>query len=91
MSLKSTARLRKILLRGTPIVLLICAIAIILFALRIELGVKNICELATQAHPGDKVEALMTFVESDRYGYNARVYSENNRVFWSSFMLTPRL
>ena len=25
----------------------------------------------------------MTFVESDRYGYSAEVYSENNRVFWA--------
>ena len=83
MSLKPTSRLRKILLRGTPIVLLVCAVVIILFSLYIELGVKNICALAMQAHPGDRVEALMKFVKTDGYGYNARVYSKNNRVFWA--------
>ena len=82
MSLKSTSRLRRALLRGTLIVLLVCVVVIILFSLSIELGVKKTCEMATQKYPGDKVEALMTFVESTENGYDAHRYSANNHAFW---------
>jgi hypothetical protein len=80
---KSTSRLRRALLRGTLVVLLVCAVAIILLSLSIELGVKKICQAATREHPGDKVEALMMFVESEEYGYDAHRYSANNRAFWA--------
>ncbi len=83
MSLKSTSRLRRILLKGTIVVLLVCVAGVILLSLCIELGVRKVCRTATQKYPGDKVEALMTFVESDGYGYNAHRYSANNRVFWA--------
>jgi hypothetical protein len=83
MLLKSTSRMRRILLWGTPIVLLVCVIVIVLFSLRIEMGVKKICATATQAYPGDKVDALMRSVASEDYDYNAQVYSENNRVVWA--------
>ena len=83
MSLKSTSRLRRILLWGLPVVLLVCVVVIILFSLSIELGVKKICGIAAQKYPGDKVEALMMFVESKEYGYNAHRYSANNRAFWA--------
>ena len=39
--------------------------------------------MATQKYPGDKVEALMMFAETKEYGYNARLYSANNHVFWA--------
>ena len=81
--LKSTSRLRKILLRGTLIVLLVCAAVVILFSLWIELHVKKMSEMATQKYPGDKVEALMMFVESEEYGYNAHLYKMNNHAFWA--------
>ena len=81
MSLKSTSRLRRILPRVILIVLLVCVVVIILFSLSIELGVKKTCEMATQKYPGDKVEALMIFVESEEYGYNAHRYSANNHAF----------
>ena len=83
MSLKSTSRLRRILLKGIPIVLLVCVVGIVLFSLWIELGVKKVCRAATQKYPGDKVEALMMSVETKEYGYNAHRYSANNRVFWA--------
>ena len=70
MPLKSTSRLRRILLRGILIVLLVCVVVIILFSLSIELGVKKTCEMATREYPGDKVEALIMFVESTENGYN---------------------
>ena len=83
MGLKSTSRMRWILFRGTPIVLLICAIGITLFSLWIELGVKHVCHKAMQTYPGDPVDALMKSVVSSETGYNARGYSENNHVFWA--------
>ena len=39
--------------------------------------------MATQKYPGDKVEALMMSVELKEYGYNAHLYSANNRAFWA--------
>ena len=83
MSLKSKSRLRRILLRGILIVLLVCVVGIILFSLWIELTVKKVCTVATQKYPGDKIEALMMSVETKEYGYNAHLYSANNRVFWA--------
>lgn len=83
MSLKSTPRLRSILLRGIPIVLLVCVVGIALFSLWIELSVKKVCAAATQKYPGDKVEALMTFVETKENSYRANIYSANNHVFWA--------
>ena len=83
MSLKSTPRLRSILLRGIPIVLLVCVVGITLFSLWIELSVKKVCAAATQKYPGDKVEALMTFVETKENSYRANIYSANNHVFWA--------
>ena len=83
MSLKSTSRLQRVLLRGIPIVLLVCVVVIILFSLSIELGVKTTCEMATRKYPGDKVEALIMFVESTEKGYNTHRYSANNHAFWA--------
>ena len=83
MSLKSISRLRRVLFRGTLIVSIVCVVAIILFSLSIELGVKKTCAMATREYPGDNVEALIKFVESDEKGYNARRYSANNHAFWA--------
>jgi hypothetical protein len=83
MSLKSTSYFQRALLRGILIVSLVCVAAIILFSLSIELGVKKTCEMATREYPGDKVEALIQFVESEEKGYNARRYSANNHAFWA--------
>jgi hypothetical protein len=83
MLLKSISRLRRILLKGVLAVLLVCVVAIVLLSLWSELHVKKMCGMATRKYPGDKVEALMMFVESEEYGYNAHRYKTNNHVFWA--------
>jgi hypothetical protein len=83
MPLKSTSRLRRILLRGTLIVLSVCVVAILLLSLSVELHLKKICKTATQKYPGDKVEALMMSVESKEYGYDAHRYRANNYAIWA--------
>jgi len=83
MSLKSTSRLRRILLKGILIVLLVCVVVITLLSLWIELHVKKTCEMATRKYPGDKVEALIMFVESKENGYRAHRYRANNHAFWA--------
>ncbi len=83
MSLKSTSRLRRVLLKGTLVVLLACVVVIILLSLWIELHVKKTCEMAARKYPGDKVDALIMFVESETGGYNAHRYSANNPAFWA--------
>ena len=83
MPVKSTSRLRRILLKGIPIVLFVCVVGIILLSLWIELGVKKVCRVATQKYPGDKVEALMMSVETEERGYRAHLYSVNNHAFWA--------
>ena len=46
MTVKAKPRLRRVLLWGVPIMLVVCAIAILLVSLAIELGVKNVCAAA---------------------------------------------
>ena len=83
MSLKSTSRLRRTLLRAIVIVLVVCVVAMILFSLCVELHVKKMCGMATRKYPGDKVEALMMSVETKQYGYDAHLYKTNNHIFWA--------
>ncbi len=83
MSLKSTSRLRRILLKGILIVLLVCVVVIISLSLWIELHIKKTCEMATLKYPGDKVEALMMFAESKENSYRANIYRANNHAFWA--------
>jgi len=83
MSLKSTKRLRKILLKGILIILLVCVVGIISLSLWIELSVKKVCAAATQKYPGDKVEALMMSVKTEEYGYNVHRYRVNNHAIWA--------
>ncbi len=83
MSLKSTSRLRRILLKGILIVSLACVVVIILLSLWIELHIKKTCEIAARKYPGDKVEALIMFVESKENGYRAHRYRANNHAFWA--------
>ena len=83
MSLKSTSRVRRIVLRGTLIALLVCVVGILLLSLSIELHIKEMCEMATQKYPGDQVEALMRFVESEERGYDAHRYKTNNHAIWA--------
>ena len=80
---KTKSRLRRILLRGILIVFLACAAVIILLSLWVELHLKETCEMATRKYPGDKVEALMKFVETKEKGYRADLYRANNHAFWA--------
>ncbi|MCP4258935.1 MAG: hypothetical protein GY774_15740 [Planctomycetes bacterium] len=80
---KSTSRFLRILLKGTLIVLLVCVVGVIGFSLWIELHVKKMCRMATQKYPGDKVEALMMFVNSKETSYRAHLYTANNHAFWA--------
>ncbi len=83
MSLKSTSRLRRVLLKGILIVLLACVVVIILLSLWIELHLKKTCEMATRKYSGDKVEALIMFVQSKENSYRANIYRANNHAFWA--------
>ena len=83
MRLKSPSRLRRILFRGTLIVLLVGVVGILGLSLSIEPGVKRTCGMATRAYPGDNVEALMKFVKTDGYGYDAQRYRANNHAIWA--------
>jgi hypothetical protein len=83
MSLKSTSRLRKILLKGILIVLLVCVLVVISLSLWIELGVKKTCRMAALKYPGDKVEALIMFAESKENGYRQNIYRAKNHALWA--------
>ena len=83
MSSKSKSRLLRILLKGTVIILAACVVVIALFSLWVEVHLKKMCGMATQKYPGDKVEALMKFVETEERGYRAELYKANNHAFWA--------
>jgi hypothetical protein len=82
-SLKSTSRLPRILLKGISIVLLVFVVGIILLSLWIELHIKKLCAEATQKYSGDKIGALMESVETETHGYRANIYSANNHILWA--------
>ncbi len=83
MSLKSTSRLQRVLLKGTLIVSLACVVVIILLSLSIELHIKKTCEIAARKYPGDKVEALIMFADSKENGYRAHSYRAKNHAVWA--------
>ena len=83
MLLKSTSRFRRILLKGIVVVFAACVVVIVLLSLWIELHVEKMCGMATRKYPGDKVEALMKFVETEEYGYRADLYRANNHTIWA--------
>lgn len=87
---KSTSRLRRNLLTGLLIVALVCAVGILVLTFSIELSVKRICEKATQAHPGDRIDALMMYVKSEDHGYDAQRYRANNHAIWALGQLGDR-
>jgi hypothetical protein len=83
MTLKSTSRWRRILLRAILIVLVVGVVGILALSFSIELGVKRVCERATRAYPGDKADALIMSVKSDVHGYSAQLYRANNYALWA--------
>jgi hypothetical protein len=77
---KNDARslLEKALIFG-PIILIIAAASIcVLFYFSIFSGVKSICSEAKKEFNGDSVEALMTLIESDKFGFR-----EKNKAIWA--------
>ena len=87
---KSISPLRRKLLKGLLVVLLVCVVGVLVLTFSIELSVKGICKTATQAHPGDKVQALTMYVKSDEYGYDTRRYRANNHAIWALGQLGDR-
>ncbi len=83
MSAKPRSRLRRILLSGIPIVLLTLVVVVVLLSLWVELHLRKVCGMAARKYPGDKVEALMKFVETEEKGYRAELYRANNHAFWA--------
>ena len=83
MSKKSILRLLSILFNGALTVLMACAIVIFLLCLWVEVHLKEVCTKATQKYPGDKVEALMKFVDTEETSYSADLYRANNHAFWA--------
>jgi len=90
MKSKSISSLRRKLLKGLLVVALVCAVGILVLTFGIELSVRGICEKATEAYPGDRVEALMMYVKSDEYGYNAQRHRANNHAIWALGQLGDR-
>lgn len=83
MSSKSILHLKRIIIRGIFVVLLVFLVAVISISLWIELELKEICDTATQKYPGDKIEALMMSVETEVYGLDVHLYKANNRIIWA--------
>ena len=83
MSKKSILRLLSILFNGALTVLMACAIVIFLLCLWVEVHLKDVCTMATQKYPGDKVEALMKFVDTEETSYSADLYRANNHAIWA--------
>ena len=85
MSLQVSSRMKRRLLKGTGIALLVSVIAIVLLSLWIELTVQRVCEKALREHPGDRVQALIACVDSREYSYH-----ERNRAIWALGQLGDR-
>jgi hypothetical protein len=83
MSKKSILRILSILSKGTITVLIASAIMIFMLCFWIEVQLKDICTMATAKYPGDKVEALMKFVDTEETSYRADIYRANNHAFWA--------
>ena len=63
----------------------VCFVAYVIVSLRIGAGVQAACETAMASHQGDRVEALMLFVEDDRH-----TLAERNRAVWALGQLGDR-
>jgi hypothetical protein len=83
MSKKSILRILSITLKGALTALMAFVIVIFVLSLWIEVHLKKVCATATEKYPGDKVEALMQFVETEDTSYRADLYRANNHAFWA--------
>jgi len=78
---KSSSRLavvKKVLVYGTLSCLAFLLIAFVMICFSIRSGVKEISAEATQQYPGDRIEALITYVKSEN-----RSLRQRNRAVWA--------
>lgn len=61
-------------------------ILLLIITLVVELGVKKTCEMANQEYPGDKVKALIVFIESSEVDCTP----DKARAFWALGQLGDR-
>jgi hypothetical protein len=75
---ESYSTLEKTIIIGLPIGFLILAAILAVSFFSIFSSVKSICTEAQQEFGGDSVEALMSFVESDKFSYRKK-----NKAIWA--------
>jgi hypothetical protein len=85
MSPKPASRLKRRLLKGTGIALLVALVGIVLLSFGIELGVQRVCRAATQEYPGERIHALLARFESEKSSYH-----EKCRALWALGQLGDR-
>ena len=66
------AGIKKVILYGTLSSLAFLLVAFVLICLSIRSGVKDISAEATSLYPGDRVEALITYVKSEDHSLKQR-------------------
>ena len=72
------AIVRKVFVYGTLSCLAFLLIAFVMICFSIRSGVKEISAEATQQYPGDRIEALIAYVESENHSLRQR-----NRAVWA--------
>ncbi len=72
------AILKKVLVYGTLSCLALLLILFVMVSWSIRSSVKSISAKATQEHAGDRIEALMTYVNSENHSLR-----ERNRAVWA--------
>ncbi|MHC4191026.1 MAG: HEAT repeat domain-containing protein [Planctomycetota bacterium] len=72
------AVVKKVLVYGTLSCLALLLILFVMVSWSIRSSVKSICAEATQEHAGDRIEALMAYVDSENH-----TLRERNHAVWS--------
>ena len=72
------AVVKKVIVYGTLSCLAFLLIAFVMICFSIRSGVKEISAEATQQYPGDRIEALITYVKSEN-----RSLRKRNRAVWA--------
>ncbi|MHC4741695.1 MAG: hypothetical protein ACYS8Z_07280 [Planctomycetota bacterium] len=75
---RRAVRWKKITICGVLGILILLGVSYVLFCLGIGSHVKPICAEAMREFPGDKVEAVLGYIESDRYSLK-----ERNKAVWA--------
>ncbi len=75
---RKLARWKKIILWGAPGCLALLGVSYVLFCLGIGSHVKPICAEAMREYPGDRIEAVLAYVESERHSLKKR-----NKAVWA--------